>query len=45
MEVTDALVDKLSDLAKLEFIGEDKKEIKQYMERILDFMDKLDELD
>ena len=45
MEVTDNLIDKLSDLARLEFNGEQREAIKTDMKRILGFMDKLNELD
>lgn len=45
MEVTDNLIDKLSELARLEFNGNEKDAIKQDMERILGFMEKLNELD
>lgn len=45
MEVNDELVDKVAALAKLEFVGEKKEAIKKDMERILDFMNKLNEVD
>lgn len=45
MKIDDALIDKLSALAKLEFKGEDKENIKQDLSRMLDFVDKLDEVD
>jgi aspartyl-tRNA(Asn)/glutamyl-tRNA(Gln) amidotransferase subunit C len=41
MKITDEIVDHIAHLARLEFIGEEKKEIKQDMEKIIAFMDKL----
>jgi len=45
MKIDDALIDKLSSLAKLEFEGKDKEEIKKDLERMLSFVDKLNEID
>ncbi|MGB0428926.1 MAG: Asp-tRNA(Asn)/Glu-tRNA(Gln) amidotransferase subunit GatC [Bacteroidia bacterium] len=45
MKVTNELVVKLAHLAKLEFEGEKKEKIKQDFQKILDFVDKLSELD
>lgn len=45
MEVTDTLVDKLAHLSRLEFNAEDKKEIKKDLQRMISFVEKLDELD
>lgn len=45
MEVNDELVDKIAALAKLEFKGEEKEAIKGDMQRILNFIDKLGEVD
>jgi len=45
MEVTDELVDKLAQLAKLEFKGDKKEKIKGDFQRMLNFVDKLNELD
>lgn len=45
MKITDDIVDKVAGLAKLEFKGEDKEAIKNDMERILTFMDLLNEVD
>lgn len=45
MEVTDELVDKLAQLAKLEFKGEKKEKIKGDFQRMLNFVEKLNELD
>lgn len=45
MKVTDQLVDKLAHLAKLEFTGDKKERIKEDFQKILNFVDKLSELD
>jgi len=45
MEVNDQLVDKVSKLAMLKFENEEKEAIKKDMTKILDFMDKLNEVD
>jgi len=45
MEVTDALVDKLAHLSRLEFNDADKAEIKNDLQRMISFVEKLDELD
>lgn len=45
MEVTNELVDRVAALAKLRFEGEEKEEIRQDMQRILDFIAKLEEVD
>jgi len=45
MEVTDALVDKLAHLSRLEFNAVDKEEIKNDLQRMISFVEKLDELD
>ncbi len=45
MKVTDELIDKLAKLSKLEFDSEEKARIKIDMERMLDFVEKLNELD
>lgn len=45
MEINDKIVDKVAGLAKLEFKGEEKEAIKKDMERILSFMDLLNEVD
>jgi aspartyl-tRNA(Asn)/glutamyl-tRNA(Gln) amidotransferase subunit C len=44
MEVNDALVNKLSHLSKLGFTGEEKEEIKKDLQRIIGFVEKLNEL-
>ena len=45
MEVNDAMVDKLADLAKLEFNDAEKQEIKHDLQRMIAFVEKLNELD
>jgi aspartyl-tRNA(Asn)/glutamyl-tRNA(Gln) amidotransferase subunit C len=45
MKIDDTIVDKVAGLAKLEFVGEEKEAIKKDMERILTFMDLLNEVD
>jgi aspartyl-tRNA(Asn)/glutamyl-tRNA(Gln) amidotransferase subunit C len=45
MDISNELIDKLSDLAKLQFEGEEKERIKQDLNKILSFVDKLSELD
>ncbi len=45
MKVDDALIDKLANLSKLEFEAADKEAIKGDLERMLDFVEKLDEVD
>lgn len=45
MEVNDALVDKLAHLSRLEFNAKDKEEIKNDLQRMISFVEKLDELD
>ncbi len=45
MKITNEIVDKVAGLAKLEFKGEEKEAIKKDMERILSFMDLLNEVD
>lgn len=45
MKIDDALIDRLSNLARLEFNGDEKNEIQQDMERMLNFIDKLNEID
>jgi aspartyl-tRNA(Asn)/glutamyl-tRNA(Gln) amidotransferase subunit C len=44
IKVTDDLVDKLAHLARLEFENEAKEEIKKDMQQILEFVEKLNEL-
>ena len=45
MEIDHSLVEKLAQLAKLEFDDRSKEEIRADIEKILSFMDKLNELD
>ncbi|HET9746543.1 MAG TPA: Asp-tRNA(Asn)/Glu-tRNA(Gln) amidotransferase subunit GatC [Chitinophagaceae bacterium] len=45
MEVTDALIEKLAHLSRLEFNDADKAEIKNDLQRMISFVEKLDELD
>ncbi len=45
MDISNELIDKLADLAKLEFNGEEKEHIKADLTRILSFIDKLNEVD
>jgi len=45
MKVNDKLIDKLANLAKIEFDDKAKKEIKNDMDNMLEFVDKLNELD
>lgn len=45
MKVDDALVDKLAELSKLEFHASEKEAIKEDLNKILTFMEKLDEID
>ena len=44
MEINDALVEKLSLLAGLRFEGEEKEAIKSDLEKMISFVDKLNEL-
>jgi aspartyl-tRNA(Asn)/glutamyl-tRNA(Gln) amidotransferase subunit C len=45
MEVTDAILDKLAHLSRLEFNTADKEAIKNDLQRMVSFVEKLDELD
>ncbi len=45
MNVNDELVDKLANLARLEFNAEEKEEIKKDLQKMIGFIDKLNELD
>ena len=45
MEVNDALVDKLANLARLKFDTAEKEEIKNDLQKMITFVEKLDELD
>jgi len=45
MKVNDELVDKLANLARLEFNTQEKEEIKNDLQQMIGFIDKLNELD
>jgi aspartyl-tRNA(Asn)/glutamyl-tRNA(Gln) amidotransferase subunit C len=45
MELTDATVDKLANLARLKFSITEKQEIKNDLEKMIGFVEKLNELD
>jgi aspartyl-tRNA(Asn)/glutamyl-tRNA(Gln) amidotransferase subunit C len=45
MKIDDTLINKLSTLSKLRFEGEDHAHIKKDLERMLDFVGKLEEVD
>lgn len=45
MEVTDELVDKIANLAKLNFNETEKKEIREDLEKMIGFVDQLNNLD
>ena len=45
MEVNDSLIDNLSNLARLEFNAAEKEEIKNDLQRMIHFVEKLGELD
>ena len=45
MEVTDELIDNLSNLARLEFTSTEKAAIRKDLERMIGFVEKLGELD
>ncbi|MAX79104.1 MAG: Asp-tRNA(Asn)/Glu-tRNA(Gln) amidotransferase GatCAB subunit C [Crocinitomicaceae bacterium] len=45
MKVDDELVDRIAELARLKFEGEEKESIKADMQRILDFVSELEEID
>ena len=45
MEVNDELVDKLANLSRLKFDGDEKQSIKSDLEKMIGFIKKLDELD
>lgn len=44
MEVNDALIDKLANLARLQFNQEEKENLRKDLERMIAFVDKLNEL-
>ena len=45
MQVTDALVDKIANLAKLSFNDVEKKEIREDLEKMIGFVDQLNNID
>lgn len=45
MKITDEIVEHIAHLARLEFEGEEKGKIKQDLENIITFMEKLQEVD
>ena len=45
MEVNDALVDKLAHLARLKFDASEREEIKKDLQKMIAFVEKLNELD
>lgn len=45
MEVNDALIEKLAHLARLKFNDNEKEEIKHDLQRMITFVEKLNELD
>lgn len=45
MEVNDAMIDKLAHLARLKFDEEEKQEIRSDLQRMIAFVEKLNELD
>lgn len=45
MKITEEIVDHIAHLSRLEFEGEKKEAIRQDLERIIGFMDKLQEID
>ena len=45
MQVTDALVDKIANLAKLSFNDVEKKEIREDLEKMIGFVDQLNSID
>ena len=45
MEVTSEMIDRLAHLAKLKFSEEEKKELKTDLERMIEFVEKLKEVD
>ena len=45
MKITEELIDHIAHLARFEFQGEDKVSIQKDMERMIEFVDKLSEID
>ena len=44
MEITNELIEKLATLSKLEFEGEQKEKVKNDLQKMLNFVDKLQEI-
>lgn len=44
-KIDDALIDRLAELSKLEFANDEKQEIKADLQKMLNFVDKLNEVD
>jgi len=45
MKITEEIIDHIAHLSRLEFQGEDKVSIQKDMERMIEFVDKLSEVD
>ncbi|MEI6595907.1 MAG: Asp-tRNA(Asn)/Glu-tRNA(Gln) amidotransferase subunit GatC [Bacteroidota bacterium] len=45
MDISNEMIDKLADLSKLEFNGDEKEKLKADLNKIITFIDKLNELD
>lgn len=45
MKITEEIIDHIAHLARLEFKGEDRVSIQKDMERMIEFVDKLSEID
>lgn len=45
MEISDELIDRLSKLARLRFAGEDREHIREDFRKMLEFVEKVQELD
>lgn len=45
MEITNEMIDKLANLAKLQFKNEDRDSIRKDLSKIITFVDKIEELD
>jgi len=45
MEITSEMIDRLANLARLKFSEEEKKELKTDLERMIEFVEKLKEVD
>ncbi len=45
MKITEKLIDKISDLSMLEFVGTGRESIREDLQRMLDFVESLNEVD